>query len=105
MNDSQPIPVTVTILDKEFRVACPPSEKEALIASAQYLDRKMREVRSTGKVVGIDRISVMTALNITHELLVCQRQLDGLGRELAPRLRSLQKAAEDELNKSRQIEL
>ncbi len=104
MSDHQPVPVTISILDKEFRIACPPAEKDALLASAQYLDRKMREVRNTGKVVGIDRISVMTALNIAHELLNCQRQLEDLGRELGPRLKTLLKAAEEELDKGRQIE-
>lgn len=105
MTDNQAIPVTITILEKEFRIACPPAERDALQASARYLDRKMREVRNTGKVVGIDRISVMAALNIAHELLLCQRELDGLAKDLGPRLRSLQKAAENELGKSRQIEL
>ena len=104
MSDLPPVPVTISILDKEFRIACPPGEKDALLASAQYLDRKMREVRNTGKVVGIDRISVMTALNIAHELLNCQRQLEDLNRELGPRLRTLLKAAEEELDKGRQIE-
>ncbi len=105
MNNPQPVPVTISILDKEFRIACPPEEKDALIASAHYLDRKMREVRNTGKVVGIDRISVMTALNITHELLQARRDQASASHDLGPRLRALQEAAEEELSKSRQIEL
>lgn len=63
------IPVKVNILDKEFLVACPEEEKDELLASAAYLNRKMREIRDSGKVIGMERIAVMAALNITHELL------------------------------------
>ncbi|MCK8516585.1 cell division protein ZapA [Methylonatrum kenyense] len=62
-------PVKVHILDKEFLIACPEDEKNDLMKSAAYLDRRMREVRKSGKVVGADRIAVMVALNITHEML------------------------------------
>jgi len=59
----------VTILDREFRVACPEDERAELLEAVSYLDKKMREVRDTGKVATIERIAVMAALNITHELL------------------------------------
>ncbi len=62
-------PVKVHILDKEFLIACPEDEKNDLMKSASYLDQRMREVRKSGKVVGADRIAVMVALNITHEML------------------------------------
>jgi cell division protein ZapA len=65
-------PVKVEILDREFMVAAPPEEREGLMASARQLDARMREVRDTGKVVGIDRIAIMAALNITHEMLQAQ---------------------------------
>lgn len=68
-------PVKVHILDKEYLIACPEEEKAELLKSAAYLDRRMREVRSSGKVVGADRIAVMVALNITHEML--QNSEDG----------------------------
>ncbi|NWN89995.1 cell division protein ZapA [Marinobacter adhaerens] len=61
--------VEVRILDKEYLVACPEEEQEALIQAARHLDRKMREIRNSGKVFGTERIAVMAALNITHELL------------------------------------
>ena len=61
--------VEVKILDKEYLVACPEEEQEALIRAARHLDHKMREIRSSGKVFGVERIAVMAALNITHELL------------------------------------
>ncbi|MBW4934555.1 cell division protein ZapA [Marinobacter sp. F4206] len=61
--------VEVKILDKEYLVACPEEEREALLRAARHLDSKMREIRSSGKVFGTERIAVMAALNITHELL------------------------------------
>jgi cell division protein ZapA len=59
----------VYILDKEYLVACPEEEREALRASAKYLNDKMAEIRGSGKVVGMDRIAVMAALNLAHEVV------------------------------------
>jgi cell division protein ZapA len=59
----------VKILDKDYLVSCPDDKKQALTAAAQHLDGKMREIRSSGKVLGTERIAVMAALNITYELL------------------------------------
>jgi len=66
---SKPRTVTVSILDKEYQVACPPEQEAELIVSASYLDKQMRSIRETGKVIGLERIAVMAALNISHELL------------------------------------
>lgn len=66
---SKPTPVEVKILEKEFLVACPAEEKESLLSAADYLSDKMREIRNSGKVIGNDRIAIMAALNITHEML------------------------------------
>ena len=72
---SQANTVTPQILDKEYRIACPAEERDNLESAARYLNDKMREIRSSGKVIGADRIAVMAALNITHELLHKQQQL------------------------------
>ena len=61
--------VTVSILDRDYQVNCPPGEEEALQASARLLDQQMRQIREKGKVFGMDRIAVMAALNIANELL------------------------------------
>jgi cell division protein ZapA len=66
----------VFILDKSYRINCPESEQESLRSSAQYLDRKMREIRASGKVIGLERIAVIAALNISHELLSASRRMD-----------------------------
>ena len=61
--------INVTIMGREFRVACPDDEREELLQSVSYLDKKMREIRDSGKVIGSERVAIMAALNITHELL------------------------------------
>lgn len=61
--------LSVTIMEREFRVACPEGAEEKLEASARFLDKKMNEIRSSGKVYGVERIAVMAALNLTHDLL------------------------------------
>jgi len=61
--------VTVNILDRDYQVSCSPEEREALLNSARYLNDRMREIKASGSVVGLERIAVMAALNITHELL------------------------------------
>ncbi|WP_111657661.1 cell division protein ZapA [Isoalcanivorax indicus] len=60
--------VVVHLLDKEYRVACPPGERDNLLRAARHLDQQMREVRDAN-VIGLERIAVMTALNLAHELL------------------------------------
>ncbi|MGF6594849.1 cell division protein ZapA [Pseudomonas sp. 2835] len=71
--------VTVQILDKEYSIICPPEERSNLVSAARYLDGKMREIRSSGKVIGADRIAVMAALNITHDLLHNQERPEATG--------------------------
>ena len=61
--------LTLHLLGREFRVACPEGEERQLLASAEYLNRKLKEVRDTGKVVGNERIAIMAALNIAHEFM------------------------------------
>src|SRR5436309_10125495 len=70
-NSSRGAPLTldVTIFGREYKVACSEGERAELAEAVAYLDRKMREIRDRGKVAGIDRIAVMAALNITHDLL------------------------------------
>jgi len=59
----------IKILDRELRIACPEDEREELLDAVSYLDKRMREIRDAGKIVSVERIALMAALNITHELL------------------------------------
>ncbi len=61
--------VSVRILDRDYQIACPPEERESLIKAADYLSQRMAEVRDSGRVVGMDRIAVMVALNLAHQYL------------------------------------
>ena len=62
-------PIAVSILDREFLVACTPEERPGLIAAAAMVDGRMREIRNNARTASADRIAVMAALNIAHELL------------------------------------
>ncbi len=66
--------VFVKILDKEYQVACPREERAALQESAELLDERMRMIKRSGSVIGLERIAVMAALNLSHELLQAKRQ-------------------------------
>ena len=61
--------VDVTIMGREFTVACTDEERQSLLDAVNYLDKKMHDIRDAGKVVGVERIAIMTALNLSHELL------------------------------------
>jgi cell division protein ZapA len=61
--------IDVSIMGREFTVACTDEERAGLLEAVSYLDKKMHDIRDTGKVVGIDRIAIMAALNMSHELL------------------------------------
>lgn len=61
--------VEVNIMGREFTIACPLEEREGLLSAVSYLDKKMSEIRDSGKVVGAERIAMMAALNLAHELL------------------------------------
>jgi cell division protein ZapA len=67
--------VTIRILGKEYDVNSPPNEVDKLLSSATYLDEKMQEIRSKGNTVGLERIAVMAALNITYELMSARGKL------------------------------
>lgn len=69
MAKSSSTTVEVTILDKDYLVACPPDQQDALRRAARHPDEKMRDIRNSGKVFGTERIAVMAALNITYALL------------------------------------
>ena len=104
-NTSETKTVTVTILDKEYMVTCPEEEHHDLIRSADYLDRKMREIRDGGKIIGSDRIAVMAALNISHELLMQNSGSGTIDSSIGQRIKGLEAKIEDALYQSRQLEI
>jgi cell division protein ZapA len=97
--------VSVRILEKDYHVACPIDERAALLDSAEYLSRKMKEIRDTGKVVGLDRIAVMAALNMANELLNVQRRDAMLDSDVTARVRAMRERVESALERGQQLEL
>ncbi len=87
----------VQILDKEYVVGCRAEEQDSLITSAHMLDRKMREIRSSGKVVGTERVAVMAALNIAYELLEEKNREHSYNEHMGKRLQAIQDKIESAL--------
>ena len=105
MSDKEPTAVTVRILDKEYFVGCPPDERNDLLESAEYLNKKMREIRDTGKVVGADRIAVMAALNMANELLRLRKQDQEIQGNVSNRVKQMRERVEGALQRTRQLDL
>jgi cell division protein ZapA len=105
MSDDRVTRVSVRLLDREYQVACPADERSALLDSAEYLDSKMREVRDSGKVVGLDRIAVISALNLANELITLRRTGSVVDGDLGAKLRTLRERVETALEKGQQMEL
>lgn len=95
---SKPVqPVSLNILGKEYKIACAPDEREALLNSAQQLDKQMRKIRDTGKVAGADRIAVLAALNLAHDLSASAAKTDPSVPDISARLADLRHKIENVL--------
>jgi cell division protein ZapA len=97
--------VNVKILDKEYQVSCKAEERAELLDSAELLNLRMREIRESGKVTGLDRIAVMAALNMANELLDHQGQGDALESDAAVRLQAMRERVESALQSGQQLEI
>lgn len=84
------IPVSVRVLDKDYMVSCPPGQQISLISSAKQVDTKMREIRKSGKIIGSERIAVITALNLANELNSANTQVEVIDNEITNRMDELQ---------------
>ena len=104
MSEERVTRVSVRLLDREYQVACPADERSALLDSAEYLDAKMREVRDSGKVAGLDRIAVISALNLANELITLRRAGSSVDSDLGAKLRALRERVESALEKGQQRE-
>ncbi len=95
--NKKPPAVSVTIMGKEYRIACEPEEQDDLIHSAQQLDVQMRKMRDSGKIAGPDRIAVMAALNLAHELQLMKNQNAKLSQNLSECLTKMSQKIENVL--------
>jgi len=82
-------PVSLSILDREYLIACTPDERPGLIAAASFLDAKMREIRAGARSANVDRIAVLAALTIAHELLGMQQRDSSEAATLAHHLQAI----------------
>ena len=105
MSDKESATVTVRILEKEYFVSCPQDERADLLDSAEYLNKKMREIRDTGKVVGADRIAVMATLNMANELLRLRKLDHELQGAVSGRVKNMRERVETALQRTRQLDL
>ncbi|MEE8056831.1 MAG: cell division protein ZapA [Pseudomonadales bacterium] len=102
--------VVVKLLDKDYQVSCPAGQQTALAQSAGYLDQQMRSIRANGKVIGLERIAVMAALNITNELLHSGETSETPNSKTAKapsnkQLKKLNDKLEEALHRFRQLEI
>ena len=97
--------VTISILGKEFMVACPNDERDALLEAARLLDGKMREIQDSGKVIGNERCAIMTALNLANELLLLRKQQTRLPSDMDQKLKFLQGKIDAVLHDEMQVQL
>ena len=97
--------VSVRILEKEYQVSCPANERTDLLDSAEVLNHKMREIRDSGKVVGLDRIAVMAALNMANELLQTRAKDEALEGDVGSRIKLLSERVESVLGDNQQLDL
>jgi cell division protein ZapA len=90
-------PISLIIMGKEYKIACDLEERDTLIRSAQQLDEQMRKMRDSGKISGPDRIAVMAALNLSHELEVVKNQNAALSQRLTECLEHMRNKIENVL--------
>jgi cell division protein ZapA len=96
--------VTIEVLDKQYTISCPPEEKQALLESARILNERMREVRGGGKVLGTERMAVMTALNIIHEYTLLQKAQAQLSADVDGTLKRLRGKIDNAISRRDQAE-
>jgi cell division protein ZapA len=102
---SSPRTVIVKILEKEYQVACPPGQEAGLLDAARQLDKQMRAVRDAGKVIGLERIAVMVALNTTYELMKQEPAVAETPQSDLDQMKRLGERIDDALQRFRQLEI
>jgi len=92
-------PVSIRILGKDYMVACPSGAQTSLVSSAKQIDSKMREIRRSGKIIGSERIAVITALNLAHELNLSNHEVSSIDDDLVQRVDKLQEKIDSTLKR------
>ncbi|HZX77371.1 cell division protein ZapA [Lysobacter sp.] len=87
--------VSIRLLDREYTVGCEPGERESLLAAAKLLDGKMREIRGNNRMAALDRVAVLAALNLAHDLQQLRDEHSSRDRELSRTLNDLHRRLDD----------
>ena len=98
-------PVTITILDKEYLISCDEDEREQLHTAVTFLNTKMQDMKNSGRVIGSERIAVMTALNLAHELLAYKQENDDYTSIVDTTIQRLKGKIDEALVKGKQMEM
>ena len=97
--------VTISILGRDYQISCPPAEEEALRKSAKYLDSQMAKVKNRGTTLGFEKVAVMAALNICHDLLQKSEKANESESTSIQKIKALEERIESALQASKQIEI
>ena len=103
MSNNDSIPVTITILEKEYKISCPKGEHESLLVSAKNVNDNMTQVRESGKALSADRVAVMAAINIAHDLVKINEK-PSMDNNLVIRIDKMQKSIDNILKSAVWIE-
>lgn len=95
--------IAIKILERTYKIKCPPEESQALQEAARRVEEQMRRAKSSGSVTGTDRIAILTALNMCHELISVKKQNNQLIDSMNSRIRSLQEKTESVLSEEETI--
>jgi cell division protein ZapA len=104
-NDGEQLAVVVEILGKDYRIACAPEEKDALLRASKYLNEKVREIKSSGRIIGNEKIAAMAALNLSHELLSLQEGEREKADALRSKVQKIKEKVSDAVGKNTQLKL
>lgn len=100
-----PNTVLIHLLGKEYQIACTPEQKQALTQAAEHLDEQMRNIRDHGKVIGLERIAVMAALNLSHDLLESKTQTQAASSDSKEGITRVNNKLDSALNRLKQLEI
>lgn len=93
----------IRVLDKEFQVSCPKSEQADLLKAASLFDARIKAIRASGKVVGLERMAIIAGLNITHEMIQATSITEG--KDTKALLKSVNNKLDNALKNAKQLEI
>jgi len=98
MSNNSQHQVTVTLLDRKYDIVCPPEQVKALHEAARYLDQIMRQTKQSSNIISQERIAIISALNIAHELLAVKKDNEATVQQMSERITTLQERIEQTLS-------